>query len=98
MPLHKKTFELGSGESTQGEDYSIKVFDVQLFLHSSEKLDPILAAGSFCGTACKATIDELVTLGHLPEIRPSDTMESCSYRQITESRGNFCAVVGLLAT
>ena len=46
----------------------------------------------------KATIDELVTLGHLPEIRPSDTMESCSYRQITESRGNFCAVVGLLAT
>ena len=60
-PLHKKTFDLGSGESTQGEDYSTKVFDVQgvgddvqLFLHASEKLDPILAAGSFCGTACKS--------------------------------------------
>lgn len=60
-PLHKKTFDLGSGESTQGEDYSIKVFDVQvvgddvqLFLPASEKLDPILATGSFCGTACKS--------------------------------------------
>lgn len=46
----------------------------------------------------KAAINELVTLGHLPEIRPLATMESCSYRQITESRGNFCEVVGLLAS
>ena len=56
--VHKNTFDLCSGESTQGEDYLIKIFDVQalaedvqLFLHASEKPDPILAAGSFCGTA-----------------------------------------------
>ena len=60
-PLHKNTFDLCSGESTQGEGYLIKVFDVQavaddvqLFFHSSKELDPILAAGSFCGTARKS--------------------------------------------
>ena len=59
--VHKNTFDLCSGESTQGEDYLIKIFDVQvvaddvqLFLYPSEKCDPFLAAGSFCGTARKS--------------------------------------------
>lgn len=60
-PLHKKSFNLDTGASTQGEEYSIKVFDVQvvgddvqLFLPAREKLNPILATGSFCSTACKS--------------------------------------------
>ena len=58
-PLHKKTFNLDNGDCTSGDGYSIRVFDVrvhgddiQLFLPDAKELEPLLATGPLCATAC----------------------------------------------
>ena len=58
-PLHKKTFSLESGESTSGEDLSIRVFDVRIDgddvlvrLPPAEQLDEVLATDRHCVHSC----------------------------------------------
>jgi len=57
-PLHKKTFDLSSGECTSGDDFSIDTFevkvdgdDVSLLLPSIEVLDRVNATDMLCVSA-----------------------------------------------
>jgi len=63
-PLHKKNYSLQSGECLSGEDYSVRVFpvnvegkDVFLSLPPADVLDPLLATeiGCYLATSCETT-------------------------------------------
>ena len=59
-PLHKKTFSLQDGSCLSGEDYSVKVFpvevrtgDVYLLLPPKDQLDALLGTALHCVTSCE---------------------------------------------
>src|SRR5262249_28219189 len=61
-PLHKKTYSLSTGLCTSGEDYSLKVFpvqvaggDVYLLLPPKDQLDALLATRLHSMPACNST-------------------------------------------
>jgi nitrite reductase (NADH) large subunit len=65
-PLHKKTFSLDTGESLQGEDYSVRTFPVKVEgdnvyveLPPTEVLDKLLATpiGRALATPCTSCVD-----------------------------------------
>ncbi|MFQ5580111.1 MAG: nitrite reductase large subunit NirB [Nitrospiria bacterium] len=70
-PLHKKSFSLATGESLNGEEYSLRVFpvkvegeDVFLALPPTDILDQILATKIGCrlATSCNPNADPLSVL------------------------------------
>jgi nitrite reductase (NADH) large subunit len=71
-PLHKKAFSLETGESLQGEEYSIKTFRVKVEnghvyveLPPPEALDPVMATQIGCqlATLCNGHVNGSVTCG-----------------------------------
>jgi len=65
-PMHKKTFSLQSGDSLQGEEYSIRTFPVKiegdrvlLELPSTEFLDQLLATEIFASSCVTPALQEV---------------------------------------